>query len=149
MSKKLISRRGVLLGGAAIVGLVALRLSLTRPEDAVVTVLRKRLSYLKLDDAGVLAFAKDFTAAGVMARNKLRVIAAMAPLYRWLPADDSTPAAVRHGEERIVTAFLLSSDFFRNGADEQKPVTYRHLYDPWAELAACQNPFARRELEAA
>lgn len=149
MSAKFVSRRGFLFGGAAAVGLVALRLGLTQPEDAVVTVLRKRLSHLKLDEDGLRAFAADFTAAGKMARGKLRLIAALAPLYQWLPADDSTPIAVRHGEERVVSAYLLSSDFFVNGADEQQPVGYLGLFDPWNNPVACQNPFARIATEAA
>ena len=149
MSAKFLSRRTFLFGGAAAVGLAALRLGLTQPEDAVVTVLRKRLSYLKLDEAGLRAFAHDYTAAGKMARGKLRLIAALAPLYRWLPADDSTPTAVRHGEERVVSAYLLSSDFFVNGADEQQPVGYLGLFDPWANPLACQNPFARLGNDAA
>lgn len=141
----MISRRHLLYGGLGIVGLAALRLGLTRPEDAIEIVLRKRLDYLVLEPAGVAAFATDFTAAGAMARGKLRLIAAMAPLYGWLPADETTPNAVRHGEERIVSAYLLSSDFFSSGADTQRPVNYRSLFDPWKSRDACNNTFARRE----
>lgn len=143
MSTPRMSRRAVLFGGVAAIGVVALRLGLSKPEDAVLTVLRKRLSYLKLDDAGLRAFASDFTASGTMARSKLRLIAAMAPLYHWLPTDERAPDAVRHGEERVVTAYLLSSDFFANGADESQVVGYKGLFDPWNTLVACQNPFAR------
>jgi len=144
----MISRRHLLYGGLGIIGLTALRLGLTRPEDAIEIVLRKRLDYLVLEPAGVAAFATDFTAAGVMARGKLRLIAAMAPLYGWLPADETTPNAVRHGEERIVSAYLLSSDFFSSGADTQRPVNYRGLFNPWKSRDACNNTFARREAEA-
>ena len=144
MSAMRITRRGLLFGGAAVLGLAALRLGLSRPEDAVIAVLRKRLSYLQLDEASLGNFARDFAASGKMARGKLRLIAALAPLYQWLPSDDSSPAAVRHGEERLVTAFLLSSDFFVTGADERRPVHYLRLFDPWSNPGACQNPFARR-----
>lgn len=144
----LISRRGLLFGVLAALGLAALRLGLSTPESAVGMVLRKRLSYLKLDDVGVTAFAADYTAAGKMARGKLRLVAAMAPFYYWLPASDDTPDAVRHGEERIVTAYLLSSDFFINGADDSRPVGYVGLFDPWTKLSACQNLFARLDIAA-
>lgn len=149
MSTMLISRRALLFGGAGALGLVALRLGLSTPEDAVVLVLRKRLAHLTLDDAGVRAFAADFTASGKVARSKLRLVAAMSPLYHWLPADENTPNAVRHGEERVVTAYLLSSDFFTNGADETQVVGYQGLFDPWARPVACQNPFARIASDAA
>ena len=51
----MISRRHLLYGGLGIVGLAALRLGRTRPEDAIESVLRKRLDYLVLEPAGVAA----------------------------------------------------------------------------------------------
>ena len=66
----------------------------------------------------------------------------LGPIYRRLDLGDrnSLTAAIRHGEERIVTNYLLSSDFFVNGADESRTVRYLGFYDP---LRACSNPFAR------
>jgi hypothetical protein len=43
-------------------------------------------------------------------------------------------------DEAVVTAFLLSSDFFQNGADETRTVRYLAYYDPYKY--ACGNPFA-------
>ncbi len=48
-------------------------------------------------------------------------------------------------EERICTAFLMSSDFFKNGADESRPVRYLALYEP--TRIGCANPFARFDLD--
>ncbi len=42
--------------------------------------------------------------------------------------------------EDLFTKFLLSSDFFQNGADESRVVYYQILYDPY--LTPCYNPFA-------
>jgi hypothetical protein len=53
---------------------------------------------------------------------------------------------IRHGEERIVTKYLLSSDFFSSGADESKTVHYVRLFDA---LRGCCNPFARPVVETA
>ena len=53
---------------------------------------------------------------------------------------DVVQETIRHGEERVVSAFLLSSDFFVNGADTSRIVRYLGFYDP---LKACSNPFAR------
>ena len=39
------------------------------------------------------------------------------------------------------TRFLLSTDFFQNGANETKPVKFVALYDPY--VTPCYNPLAR------
>jgi hypothetical protein len=57
-----------------------------------------------------------------------------------LSGDGFIDTAIRHGEERVTTLFLLSSDFFVNGADISRPVSYVGYYDP---ARACGNPFAR------
>jgi len=41
---------------------------------------------------------------------------------------------------KIVGLFLLSSDFFVNKMDVNKPITYRSLYDPY--ISPCSNPFS-------
>ena len=41
----------------------------------------------------------------------------------------------------IHTRFLLSTDFFRHGADEQRQVRYVAYYEPG--VSACLNPLAR------
>lgn len=112
------------------------------PEDAVKTIIYKRLDYLTLDGAGVSQFAADYISAMNISSAKLRLIGAFAPIYRRL---SSAPGhflyrATRYGEERVVTRYLLSSDFFASGADESRVVQYLGFYDP---LRACGNPFAR------
>lgn len=39
-------------------------------------------------------------------------------------------------------AFLLSTDFFQNGADASRPLRYVRYYDPY--VSPCYNPLARR-----
>jgi hypothetical protein len=51
----------------------------------------------------------------------------------------------RLAPDPMVTVFLLSTDFFRNGADVKQPVGFVALYSP---LAACSNPFAQLGPEA-
>jgi hypothetical protein len=36
--------------------------------------------------------------------------------------------------------FLMSTDFFANGGDEQTPLSYRMLHDPY--VSVCYNPMA-------
>ncbi len=140
----MITRRKLFLSGAAgVAALLTLRFRSATDQDAIVVVLRKRLSYLKLDDIGLRAFARDLAAKHEIASYRLRLIDAFAPLYAniKISGDNFIANTVRHGEEHIVTLYLLSSDFFVNGANAAKPVHYLGYYDP---LHACGNPFARR-----
>jgi hypothetical protein len=132
-----------LAGAGAAAGFLVWRFTHTTKEDAVITILYKRLDYLKLDPAGVRAFARDFVANTDMSHGKLRVIAAFSPLYRHMvfPPDNIISHSTRFGEERIVSRYLQSSDFFTTGADESRIVRYVGFFDP---MRACGNPFARR-----
>ena len=110
--------------------------------DAVLLVLRKRLDYLQIDPQGARAFAADLVAQRLLSPTRLKLIAAVAPLYMRLGLNghDALQETIHHGEERVVSNFLLSSDFFINGADTTRSVRYLGFYDP---LKACANPFAR------
>jgi len=86
--------------------------------------LRQLLPYLQVDDDGVAQFARDLRAKGqhtLLHRAKAGNVGAR----EWL------------GQQ-----FLLSSDFFWNGADVSKIVRYRAYYDPYVQ--PCANPFARQ-----
>jgi hypothetical protein len=137
-------RRAFLSFGLAggLVGLGAWRTLCTTQQEAVVAVLRKRLNYLQLDEANLRRFAQDAVARQAVSGPRLRLLAAAGPLYSQiaLSGHDLISEGVRHGEERVVTLFLLSSDFFQNGRDETRPVRYVSYYDP---VQACGNPFAR------
>jgi hypothetical protein len=111
-------------------------------EEAVLLVLRKRLDYLQLDPQGMRTFAADLVSRRLLSPMRLKLIGAVAPLYKRVGFNghDWLQQTVRHGEERVVSSFLLSSDFFVNGADTTRIVRYLGIYDP---LKACSNPFAR------
>jgi len=144
----MIRRRGFLLAfsGLGITSLLGWSVLRSKQQDAVITIIYKRLFYLRLDDAGVRRFAHDFVANTKLSGGKLRLVAAFAPIYRrWVLSPDSLLAhAMRFGEERVISRYLLSSDFFTTGADENRVVQYVAFYDP---LRACGNPFARPVLE--
>ena len=136
-------RRQVLLtftGLAACGALAAGGLSLTSEAEAVAAVVRKRLSYLRLDHDEVDRFARDFTAQHVMSVRKLRALSASRMVYDLTPQSwiGFLSPSVSFGEERIVTTFLLSSDFFPD-RDESRVVRYREIFD--GQLRS--NPFAR------
>jgi hypothetical protein len=145
----MITRRKVLWGGVGVVGLAGLgtlafgRLGL---EAQIVSVLRRRLAYLKLSEQGLHAFAKDQTDAVLHKKiptwNRLRyhfLPAAVPSFNRYNRSTDSRSRVVRL-EDTLVSTFLLSSDFFINGADESQVVNYMAYFDP---LLPCRNPFSR------
>jgi hypothetical protein len=136
-------RRYFLVSGfAAACGLIGWRFACSSGEAAIVKVLHKKLGYLKLDADGVQRFARDLTASKTISGVRLRIIDAAGRLYTGteLSADNRLDNGIRHGEDKVVTDFLLSSDFFKNGADQTRSVHYLGLYDP---MIACGNPFAR------
>jgi hypothetical protein len=136
-------RRTFLASAAALlVGVIGWRAAASSPESAVIKVVHKKLDYLKLDAAGVRRFAADLVARKAISSARLRVIDAAGELYTGLSMshDGALVNAIRHGEDRIVTQYLISSDFFKNGADKSRTVQYLGYYDP---LVACNNPFAR------
>jgi hypothetical protein len=131
-----------LVAGGTVAALLSWRIGSSTRQDGVIAILRKRLPYLKLDDQGLHEFARDFLTKAEMSTAKLRLIAAFAPLYGRLSnsPEHLVARSLRFGEERIAARFLLSSDFFANGADETRIVHYVQFYDP---MRACGNPFAR------
>jgi hypothetical protein len=131
-----------------IVGLVGLRYGLSKPENAVAKVLYKRLPYLKLDAAGVRKFAADVSTRHVISTFRLSTIDTVGPLYTDASVSPNLKfgSVLRHGEDRIVTQYLISSDFFINGADTTRTVHYLGYFNP---LVACNNPFARPIVDAA
>ncbi len=116
--------------------------SVTNSSEAqgVVAIIFKRLGYLKLDRQGVLQFARDYTKQHLMSAGKLRALSAVRKLYLWVPQAwfNSLMPDIPLREERIVTTFLLSSDFFP-GADERRTVRYLGFFGPQLRV----NPFAR------
>jgi hypothetical protein len=129
-------------GLAAVAGTLAVRFKLSTAETAIAKVVRKRLGYLDLDDAGVRQFARDLASRHSISGGRLKAMDIAGPLYTGFGFSHSNRIenAVRHGEERITSLYLMSSDFFVNGFDESRTVQYLSYYDP---LVACNNPFAR------
>lgn len=104
-----------------------------RRGSAVASVVEENLGYLQTREEDRERFARDFASGSPMAEARL------ADRARW------SGARLEALEERICAAFLMSSDFFRNGADEKRPVRYLALYEP--TKAGCTNPFARFDLD--
>lgn len=90
--------------------------------EAIVAAIRDGLGSLRLDDADLRVFAREF-----LARADRRTLASRA----------TDPAGFVY---EVCNRFLLSTDFFGSGADETRPIRYTAYYDPYL---GCRNPFAR------
>lgn len=156
----MIKRRRFLLGGLGLAGLAALsvwggRMAL---ESEIPMAVRRRLAFLRIDEAGLHAFAKDYLQS---AEEYVRSTLAKRPSwYTWkfhiylllrgqpdsLGLSHDTRSRRQRLEEYWATVFMLSSDFFATGAKESRIVRYAGLYDP---MRACGSPFARPAYDAA
>lgn len=141
-------RRALLIGGIVVaVGGVGLVGGDLVTESEIASAVRRKLSMLKLDEAGLQAFAKAQIATLLAKRptwarlkSRLRSVLAQAPVIQYDGISTDKRRRRDKIEDNLATLFLLSSDFFWNGADESRVVKYRELYDP---MRACGNPFAR------
>ncbi|MEK8016109.1 MAG: hypothetical protein VSS75_004515 [Candidatus Parabeggiatoa sp.] len=154
MMKRKMSRRAFIISStvgifAVGTGIITVKSGYLNTQDRmtkiIFAVFEKRLSYLKWDKAQVMIFIKDFIThpknKGYL--KKVRRLSFLYPFYahtNWLERT-SFASKIRSFEERIVTKFLFSTNFFREGADETKPVKYLSYYDPYT--MPCQNPFAQ------
>jgi hypothetical protein len=145
----MMNRRRVILGALGSVGVAGIGgwvLGHWGLEKEIGSVIHRRLNFLKLDVEGVRAFAKDQTAAAFnkkipsLARLRYHFLSAGAPSSKRFYRSSDQRSRVARLEDTFVSTYLLSSDFFLNGADESRTVNYVAYYDP---MRACQNPFAR------
>jgi hypothetical protein len=139
-----LSRRAFLvLGGAA--GAAALGGAYLwyfgNPAKFVVAILQRYVGYLRVDRGSFLVFAEEYVkfkpnyehafAEAEIADELLEVTNP----YKWF--GQGTP--FRRLDDNIVSRYLLSTDFFQNGADETRAVRYVAFYDPY--VTPCRNPF--------
>ena len=145
----MISRRRLIVGGLGAVGAAGLGawgLGRVGFRMEIASILRRRLGFLKLDEGGVRAFAKDQTRATFSKKiptwNRLRyhMLASGASSYKRFYRSTDSHSRMGRFEDTLVSTYLLSSDFFWNGSDESRKVSYVAYYDP---NRPCHNPFAR------
>jgi hypothetical protein len=141
------NRRRVLKVGLGIVVVAALGVwgADIASEAEIVSAVRRRLGFLRLDEAGLHSFAKDYISALLAKRPswyrwKYHVQSLFRkPGARWGISTDTRSRRQRLADN-LATQYLLSSDLFSNGADESRIIQYVKLYDP---MRACGSPFAR------
>jgi hypothetical protein len=146
-------RRFLLIGSgvAVILGLGVVGIAPAFTESQIVSHVRRRLSFLKLDEAGLNAFAKDQVSALLAKRPtwnrmKFHFLSIFTHTFTKYDRSDDHRSRVERMTDNFSQTYLLSSTFFLNGADPTQLVEYVALYDP---LRPCGNPFARPPLAAA
>jgi len=110
--------------------------------DILLAVLYRHLGHLKTRDGDFERFASEFPLT--YRYTPLMPWAGLAaPVYSRTGIAAFVPgsARFRRFEEDVVSAFLLSTDFFWRGADETRELVYAGFYDPY--YRPCQNPFAQ------
>lgn len=139
---KRISRRqllgGVLFGALGLGGLYAYE---NRYRDLVVSIVRDRLSYLDLSQVDLDAFADDFIADRGAYGIRGRLFAWAYPVIENAGFLNPMPERTDTFEYRVVSRFLLSTDFFWHGSDETRAIQYVAYDNPYVRL--CANPFAQ------
>jgi hypothetical protein len=140
-------RRSVLTGALGLAALAALGVvGAEISESEIAAGIRRRLSFLHFDDAGLHRFARDYE--GVMLQKRpswyrwkyhFHSLFSKPPAAQWGISND-TRSRRDHLEDDLATLFLLSSDFFANGADESRTIQYVQFYDP---MRPCNDWFAR------
>jgi hypothetical protein len=144
----MMKRRKFLLAGlgvVAVVGVGGIAFGPMAAEAEVVSHVRSRLGFLKLDEAGLEQFAKDQVAALLAKRPtwnrwKYHFMSMFSKSFTRYEHSSDTRSRRQRMEDTIAATYLLSSDFFVNGADQSRTVRYLGFYDP---LRGCGNPFAR------
>jgi hypothetical protein len=134
---------------AAAVGVVAIAPAVT--ESQIVNHVRRRLSFLKLDEAGLETFAREQVAALLAKRPtwnrmKYHFLSAFTNSFTRYDRSSDRRSRIERMTDGFASTYLLSSDFFVNGANPAQVVRYLSLYDP---LRACGNPFARPAVSSA
>lgn len=138
------TRRWFLLGGAATVAVAGSATLWQQGTFArwraawIERVIRSNLPGVKLDEPSLATFVHTMLDAQFLAppTHKAAIMADRA--FPWLTVRvPKLRGGLETLERKVLTEYLLGSDFFRVGDPKREPVTY---YGP---SLACSNPFAR------
>jgi hypothetical protein len=143
------TRRTFLLAGLGVVvvaGIGVIGVGRMSAQSHIVAAVRRRLPFLKLDEAGLQAFAHDQVSVLLAKRptwNRIKYHYSSLfekPLTRFVGSSTDRRDRWQRMDDNFASTFLLSSDFFVNGSDAAEVVRYVGFYDP---LRPCGNPFWR------
>lgn len=100
--------------------------------EAAVGLILNEFDYLNLDQSGVEKFVEDYF------RDKPESLSSQMKIksYYFLRLKSDRSRFV----SELARKYLLSTDFFRNGMDERKLVSFVGVYNPY--VSPCSSPFS-------
>ncbi len=125
-----------------IIGILVLIFALLPFEYIVRRIIKNDLNSLKFSDDTVDQFIRDGLENGYFSSFELKK-RWLIRIYDRLPLGwVKFPFEGKYNQYRsqIIADFLLSTDFFLNGMDEQKNINYLGFYNPYSR--PCSNPFS-------
>ena len=143
MNKQL--RRRLFLTTLAGLGLIAAGAGIAvwplAAEQRLKRLLRSRLGYLKISDEVIQAFTNDYMKDPEHRFDHFRTITypGQRMVYGYEMFADHLP--IFRFERFVISSFLLSTDFFQEGAQVDRPLRYLRYNDRYS--VGCGNPFAR------
>jgi hypothetical protein len=127
-------KRRKFLAIAGIGGVVAALASfkfITHPFESVAKgIIKGELDYLTLEEAGLEKFVAEYS------KLKDRNYKLTMKGYSLFGVNSARSGKVH----QLVSAYLLSTDFFQNKMDETRTIKYVGLYDPYTR--PCAHPFS-------
>ncbi len=114
------------------------------PKEVIEAILVRRVGHLRVEPRVFSSFAAEYLNSRREHEDSLRKLSTVSTLlqffspYAWLEGRHP----LRRLENNVVSMFLLSTDFFQNGANDRSLVRYVAFYDPTA--AVCRNPFVNQ-----
>ncbi|MCC9165619.1 hypothetical protein [Pontibacter harenae] len=130
-----LSGLGALVVAAPTAGFASISL-----KDATVGSIINEFDYLQLDKKGVEQFVDDFLAYNFWNGSFKHTLVMRAIYTTKTKSDRSVSLFKTNMLKTLADTYLLSTDFFSNNMDENKPLKYMGLYSP--HLKPCANPFS-------
>ena len=121
--------------GTGIIALGSTKFFITTFEQSAQMLIMKELNFLKLDEAGIKTFVKDY------ALSKDRYYKLAVKGYSLLGITSARSGKVH----QLVSNYLMSTEFFSNHMDESRVIKYVALYNPY--LRPCAHPFTHRHYQ--
>lgn len=151
MNRRAFLLSSAVVGGVGLAGTSGYAFMSTGPEEVVTRIVRYRFPEVRIAEADLQAFARDFLIYDRTSRPKLQALRLLLPMMQSDRMSMMVPARVQAlylgFERRIVTKFTMSTDFFAQPAGAGRQLTYTTFADPY--LLGCANTLARFDLENA
>lgn len=109
--------------------------------DIIVAILKNKLGKLKIKNDDLLVFANEYVESKQRYKKQFTYLSLLSSIfivitpYALLPMNHP----LKRMEDNIVSNFLLSTDFFQQGANSNNEVRYLGFYDPYQR--PCTNFF--------